>query len=398
MKPQFWSRISIRYEGGHFDAQKVRRIKEMVEFFLNRNQADVIAFDYMVLATTVPFDAKAEDMHPVLDMLVEESKRWESASIMVVPQDLPILRRIENQLPFLRKLIVAMHNPGLPAASNDMFEHAPLLRDVTLSDPSWKLNWSALTTVALQTSVNDTLAILPQISNIEILSLSSYKDRISGSCGSITLPRLNTLIVAHEIPHYLDFLQAPELENFTILCKIGKSRPTQSLGSSPLLITSFLSRSFCPIRYLTLNAIDGESLADILRHAPNIESLKFTLHNKWRGPRSLACLSLPENHNDECDPSRRLLARHLKSLIIEALPYGGHTDRPFLQEEISMLICIVKSRTIIFDKNKSTMKERLQNLTVDMPYNPAFPNELIELMSLCAEVGVVFRHTLGYKI
>lgn len=134
------------------------------------------------------------------------------------------------------------------------------------------------------------------------------------------------------------------------------------LWVSPFHITSF--------RHLSLNVVDSESLGmDILRHAPHIESLKFTLHNKWRGPRSLACLNLPENH-DECDPSRGLPARHLKSLIIDALPYGGHTDRPLfccLQDKISMLIRIVKSRTIIFDKNKGTMKERLQNLTVDMP-------------------------------
>jgi hypothetical protein len=381
MKPQFWSRISIRYEEENFDAQIVRHIKEMVKFFLNRNRADVITFDYMVLAMTVTINTMPEDMHPVLEMLVEESNRWESASITIIPQDVHILRRIRNRLPFLRKLVVTTvtHIPGLPSACDDMFKHAPLLRDVTLSGPTWKLNWPALTTVALRTSVNNTLAILPRIPNVEILSLSPYRSRINDSCGLITLPRLNTLIVDREIPDFLDMLKVPKLENLTILCNIRHSRPR--------LITSFLSRSSCSIRYLSLNVIDGESLADILRYAPHIESLKFTLHNKWRGPRSLAFFGFPENHDDECDPSRGLLAHHLKSLTIEAM------DWPFMQEEISMLIHIVKCRTIIFDKNKGIMKERFQNLTVDMPYTLAFPNELTELIALCTEVGVAFQHT-----
>ncbi|KAF8734361.1 hypothetical protein AX14_003361 [Amanita brunnescens Koide BX004] len=407
MKLQFWSRIAIRYEELQFDPHKVRRIKEKVEFFLNRDRADAFSFDYMVLGMTVPFDAKVEDMHPVLDMLVEESIRWESASIMISPEDLPILRRIRNRLPSLRKLIVTTLEPEFPTISSDMFEHAPLLQEITLSDPFWKLNWSALTIVTLRTSMKDALAILPHISNVEILSFFSFHSyeetvRNNGPGGSITLPRLNTLIIEYDVPRFIDRLKAPELETLTLLNgKIGNSGSvtlplglTQSSGNDCSLITSFLSRSSRTIRYLSLNVIDGESLADILRSAPNTVSLKFTLQNKWRGSRCLACLSLPGNYDGRSDPSRELLARHLKSLTIVAFPYGGHTDQPFLQEEISMLIRIVKSRTIVFDKSEGTM-ERLRNLTVDMPSGVALPNELTELMSLCAKVGVVFRYSLG---
>ncbi|KAF8712443.1 hypothetical protein AX14_013101, partial [Amanita brunnescens Koide BX004] len=386
MKPQFWSRIAIRYEELEFNPQKVRRSKEILEFFLNRDRAAPFSFDYMMLVRgmTIP-------MHPVLDLLVEESTRWESASITISPEELPIVRRIRNRLPSLRKLDVTALGPGFPIASNDMFEHAPLLQEIALSDFSWKLNWSALTIVTLKTSVEDTLAILPHISNVEILSLvstySKERARINGRVGSITLSRLNTLVIAYDIPLCIDLLRAPELKTLIFL----PFTYTQFSENNWSLITSFLSQSSCTIRSLNLNVIDKESLTDVLRSAPNIVSLTFTLSNKWRGSRCLACLSFPGNYDDG---SPEFLARHLKSLTIVAFPYGGHTDQPFLRAEIDTLICIVKSRTVVLDTNDSIM-ERLLNLTVDMPYNAALPNELVQLMSLCAEVGVVFRYSLG---
>lgn len=403
MTPQFWSRISIHYEAPHFHQQKVERIKEMAEFFVNRNRAETISFDYRILAFTVASHSAPDDMHPVLELLVEQSMRWESVTILIAQSDLPILRRIRNRLPMLRKLVISMHEPRLLDASNDMFEDAPLLRDVVLMDTSWKIKWSALTTLELRTAEKVSLAILPHVSNLENLSIISIYERTEIEAhGPITLPRLKTLTVRHEAPSFLDVLEAPELENLELACEIGNARTiigpsgvTYSFGSSSTIITSFLSRSSCPIHHLTLTVIDGESLASILRYTPELESLKLTLRNKYRGLRSLGSLTAPERSDDAHDASRTILTRDLKSLTIVAYPSGGHTDDPFLQEEISMLIDIIKFRTVAVDKNEGTVtRGRLQNLTIDMPSSAGFPAQLISLKSVCTEVAVTFRYSL----
>jgi len=402
MTPQFWSRIAIHYEILYFDQQKVGRVKEMVEFFVNRDRAETISFDYRVLALTIASHSLPDDMHPVLEILVEQSMRWECITILVAQSDLPILRRIKNRLPMLRKLDISMHEPGLPIASNDMFEDAPLLRDVVLMDPSWRLKWSALTRLELRTAERDTLEILAHVSNLEMLSIISIHERTKiNAHGPITLPRLKTLIVEREIPSFLDVLEAPELENLKLACEIGNARTIigpsgimYSFGNGATLITSFLSRSSCPIHNLILMVIDGKSLANILRYTPELISLKLTLCNMWRGLRSLGCLSVPKRSDDAHHGSRTMLARHLKSLTIVAYPSAGHTDEPSLQEEINTLIRIIKFRTAAVDKNEGIIREGLRNLTIDLPSNAEFPADLIPLMSVCTEVGVTFRYSL----
>ena len=132
--------------------------------------------------------------------------------------------------------------------------------------------------------------------------------------------------------------------------------------------------------FLTFNSI-------LFRHAQGPQIGNF---DNYREPAStsyhvILVTIILFNSISQSECSRRSLTRHLKSLTIEAM------DQPFVQEEISMLIRIVKSRTIIYEKNKGIMKERLQNLSVvKMPYSLAFPNELT---ALCTDVGVVFRRT-----
>ncbi|KAF8337828.1 hypothetical protein F5887DRAFT_521137 [Amanita rubescens] len=201
MTPQFWSRISVHYETLHFNQQKVGRMKEMVEFFVNRDRAETISFDYQVLSLTIASGSLPNDMHPVLELLVEQSMRWECVTITVTHSDLPILRRIRNRLPMLRKLGIFMYEPVPPTASNDIFEDAPLLRNVLLIDPSWKLTWSALTTLELRTAEKDTLEILSHVSNLETLSIISIHERTEiNAHGPNTLPRLRTLTFERETP------------------------------------------------------------------------------------------------------------------------------------------------------------------------------------------------------
>ena len=405
MTPQFWSRISVHYVTPHFDQQKIGRIKEMVEFFVNRDRAETISFDYMVLSVTTVSNDLPNDMHPVLELLVEQSMRWECVTISVTHSDLPILRRIRNRLPMLRKLDIFTHKPWLSTSSNDIFEDAPLLRNVVLMDLSWKLKWSALTTLALRTAEKDTLKILSHVPNLETLSIISIHERTEiNAHGPITFPRLKTLTIERETPSFLDVLEAPELENLTLACEIGNARTiirpsgiTHFVGNDPTLITSFLSRSSCQIRNLILMVIDGKSLANILRYTPELISLQLTLRNMWRGLRSLGCLGVPERSDDAHYGSRTMLARHLKSLTIVAHPSDGHTDEPSVQEEISTLIRIIKFRTVAVDKDEGITRGEFRNLTIDLPSNTEFPAELISLESVCTEVGVAFRYSLAHE-
>jgi len=379
MTREFWHSIAIDYcYRLPNDARHTDCIVEMTKFFVNRNQDETISFHYQLPFTHIGSQAhrlKLPNLRSVLEVLVEESMRWESVSIETAPEDLLTLRRVKDRLPCLRSLTLGISVHSDPP---DIFEHAPSLQQVVLMKHfDWKLKWSSLTTLKLFGAhfVQNEFNILSQAQNVETLAIEYAAPAAMGSDGpvpsTIRLPRLKRFSL-YGSAQFLTILEAPMLDELELQFHIHRNLPS---------VASFLSRSSCIIQRLTIKSIDESEFAEILRRTPKIEHLELRRQSDLT--RYLETL-------DASSRSEENLARRLKSLTV-ATSHIYHIPRsPLSPKELDRLMKVIKSRNGL-EGNREGHVERLETLTVILPFDQARPHSLAELEIFCREMGVTFR-------
>ena len=385
MTTEFWQSISIDYCYRSPDTHHIHRIVEMTKFFVTRNQEERISFHYRILLGSQD-RLKFSNLRSVLDVLVEESMRWESVSIEPVPEDLVTLRTVKGRLPSLRSLTLSTV-PGRHSSNDqlDIFEHAPSLQEVALvEDFNWKLKWSSLTTLKLFGAhfVQNEFSILSQALNVETLVIGHVTWGVMGSDDpvplAIRLPHLKRFSLLGGA-RFLTILEAPMLHEMRLEFHIHRDLPS---------VTSFLSRSSCRIQRLTIGSTTQSALAQILRRTPEIEHLE--LH----GQRELIhCLEALDASPLIPTSREGKLARRLKSLTVATSAYRT-SNSPFTPQELDQLMKLIKSRNGLEGSTEGHV-ERLETLTALLLLVQERPRSLAELEIFCRDMGVTFRCHLG---
>jgi len=386
MTTEFWQSISLDFRNQRpADARHINCILEMMRFFVTRNQEETISFKYLL-----PKDDWAHGqqgiagLRRVLEVLVEESMRWESVSIETASLDLPTLQRVKDRLPSLRSLGLRIPVNHPSNISPGMFENAPSLQQVMLVGHfNWKLNWSSLTSLELGQAhfELDVLIVLSRALNVEKLTIqhASVNPPVMGSGTpmpqTIRLPHLKWFSLQGGA-QFLTVLEAPKLDELKLEFHIHRD-----LAS----VTSFLSRSSCTIQRLTLKSIAQSAFAEILRRTPKIEYLELRRQSDLI--RYLEALDA--SPRDSSSGGEERLARHLKSFTVAASAYRISSS-PFSPPELDRLMKLVKSRNRLEGRTDGHV-ERLETLTVIFPFAQAKPHSLGELETLCGDVGVSFR-------
>ncbi|KAF8337827.1 hypothetical protein F5887DRAFT_521140 [Amanita rubescens] len=318
MTTEFWQSISLDYRWPS-EARQIKCILEMTRFFVARNREETISFSYLLPTDDWTHGQQGvTDLRRVLEVLVEESMRWESVSIETASLDLPTLQRVKDRLPSLRSLMlrIPVHHSSNTPPGPGIFENAPSLQEVTLVGHfNWKLNWSSLTALELGQAhfERDELGILSRALNVETLTIqhASAVSPVTGSSApipqTIKLPHLKWFSLQGNA-QFLTVLEAPKLDELKLEFHINRD-----LAS----VTSFLSRSSCTIRRLALKSVAQSAFGEILRRTPEIEHLE--LRRQSNLIHYLEALDASPRNSSSGGEER--LARHLKSLTVAASAY-----------------------------------------------------------------------------
>ncbi|KAJ6451819.1 hypothetical protein C8R47DRAFT_290965 [Mycena vitilis] len=157
-----------------------------------------------------PLDSHATDL---LLTLIDSSLRWTVASLEIHPQDFVRLNPLRGSIPYLRYLRIGvapdhyggrnrfMDSDSESEDSNNPFEIAPALRDVTLDDTSGiprplVLPFRQLTRVKASTNCASHVKMLQKTPNLEMAYLEFTDDPVGATPPMIRLPHLRRLYIS----------------------------------------------------------------------------------------------------------------------------------------------------------------------------------------------------------
>ncbi|PFH48066.1 hypothetical protein AMATHDRAFT_6153 [Amanita thiersii Skay4041] len=219
----------------------------------------------------------------LLLMLAGNSKRWQDATLTLVPEQFRSIFQIsrEGSLPLLTTLNVGVPSENLIAAWDhshelaSLFVNAPRLTEIELCNRvPWNISWSSITKLHLHDVIGsmDVVEILRQTTNLELLHIqnsNTYELPTPAPRGDTTsrtpvlLPKLKVLATCGY--SILMHLKAPVLESVYTLgsFKLGEQVP------------SLLIRSSCRPKELMLLACRAIDAWEVLLSAPTITHLAF---------------------------------------------------------------------------------------------------------------------------
>ncbi len=221
----------------------------------------------------------------MFQILMEESKRWRSASICVPPELVPMLDAVEGNIPRLSKLHIGLssvggyvdpHIPPVPLPLVAAFSVAPALKEVYDGlgiDQVVDLPWSQMT------SLTDACECIQPRTCAKILSLSPHLKILHlRYCREIyESPMIETNKTVNAELQSLTICSRLFLENveFPQLTRLTISPMYPTLNMSDAIITMIAS-SRCRLQYL---CIDGASLNvsffEILASMPELTELEL---------------------------------------------------------------------------------------------------------------------------
>ena len=257
--PFLWNRLPIHLGDGtaaHLDA-----LATFLKAILARSlKAPLYLYMY------APF--KEYDWHPLINVLAPHSKRVEELTIESSTITMRAFQVFKGGLPSLRKITltkVSRRNHGSSALLIDLFEHAPLLREVTLVGlytHELMLPWPQLI------SFNGNRINRTGLSQVVANSLELERLQLAGySYGAgpkiVTLPRLTSLKVKLENPNITSNFFFGKLN----LPKVEEIEVEQYQGELLTHLIPMLSR--CP----TPSVLRKLALRTALREAGNLTSL-----------------------------------------------------------------------------------------------------------------------------
>jgi hypothetical protein len=271
MRSTFWNKIVIEetYDGFQSKSGKVQQI---LAFFIDCTHGEPFSFAFCM-------ERRFDHLRPVLADLYAHSEQWEEASFRMWSHDLEHLYSVNGRLPLLKKLEISVEwDPPQFSMRRDIltnvFEDAPLLTHVVLSDHGWQFNfdWSSLTIVDFKYlgDCERTLAILRETTNlVELSLLCSLRKRLHIEGGElIHLPRLERLSV--DWAPLLTVLETPSLQHLKIVLD-----PRQLDNFNEAHITlDFLHRSGFKLNtFLIKSESQAAVVKEILRCMPKVDRL-----------------------------------------------------------------------------------------------------------------------------
>ena len=273
MRSTFWNRIEIEwYNYGPLEPEQfTKRIEEIVAFFLDRTCGAPFSFKFCMKRRYTC------DVRPILMRLIVHSEQWEEVSIYLHPYELVYFCGTKGRLPLLKMLDIYVRedeNTGdtIPSMVANVFEDAPRLTHVVLWDTPWshfRFNWSSLTIVDFQQSLDIPRNILPTLKEtvnlVELIIEHEFPAGLESEL--IHLPHLKSLSVDNVA--FLTCLDTPFLQQLKIDYYLTSSNNLHSTD----VIGAFLARSGIKLSTLVTKHGPAATVTEILRLTPEVDQL-----------------------------------------------------------------------------------------------------------------------------
>ncbi|SJL17052.1 uncharacterized protein ARMOST_20593 [Armillaria ostoyae] len=231
----------------------------------------------------------------MFQILMEESKRWKSASICVPPELIPMLDAVEGNVPRLSKLHIGLSDlggyididiPPVPLPLVAAFSVAPALKEVSFDglgvDQVVDLPWSQMTSLTdiCECVQSRTYAKILSLSpHLKILHLRYCREMYESpmiETNKFVNAELQSLTICSRL--FLEKVEFPQLTRLTI------SPIYPILNMSDAIITMIAS-SRCRLQYLRIDhASLSVSFFEILASTPELTELELCC-TRWNDTR-----------------------------------------------------------------------------------------------------------------
>ncbi|KAJ6465180.1 hypothetical protein C8R47DRAFT_1326523 [Mycena vitilis] len=263
--PSLWTRIAVDYSL-HHDASFAYPLP-LAKAQIARSQTRKLKVHFYAHP-----GAEAEPQVQLFEFLAQHSSRWEELSIGLTSAIVSLLPALQNRVPSLERLWIQWDgdSESQTIESIDCFQTAPSLVDAGVLN-----EFSLVSTVFPVHQLTRYQLDGPWATHKEILKLASNlieahieisfdEDSWPEPNGTIDLRHVRRLYVSDI--EVLAFLHVPLLEDIALMFEDG--------GPNPTPLVSFLNRSRCPLRRLTVKGHpDAHITSDILRRITCITEL-----------------------------------------------------------------------------------------------------------------------------
>ncbi|KAF8330528.1 hypothetical protein F5887DRAFT_1287175, partial [Amanita rubescens] len=403
MQAYFWNEIEVeRPEDRETPSQWIYSMNDLEPELPRNRRPDssramaILAF-FLDVARGAPFsftlyeensyrsDQEISCVQLVLSKLVDHSTQWENISMQLRLPEFLLLRGVKNRLPLLQSLKIilphryqmeeANHDVTLLPQMGDIFEDAPLLTHIELTnleDAAWKFNWASLTSIHLRSSDSPQTIItaLHQTVNLEALNIGSTifdPDPAHMNAKTIKLPCLEYLCI--EGAFLLTILETPALKELEI-------EFDESDSNNARKTIDFLLRSNCELSVLSLQDLELRAHKEVLLHTPDLEELSLN-HDEFLVE---VVEWLAGSTTDAAQP-RGLPLQSLNSLSLYSCSDINNSHLQAVQE-------MIKSRHSMVD----TGIEHLQELVIETDGAWIGSSSVLKsLASLCKEEEIDFE-------
>ncbi len=230
--------------------------------------------------------------HPVFEMILSTSARWESLDVSAPLRSFRLFNSISHHLPLLETLwikVSSFHRSDLRPESTDIiygFPQAPRLRDLSVSQNLvstmpfftrlFNLPLETTPKLDLETTTSDVVSFLRSdaAQHLVRLGITLVYSKRRGLPQQIEIPVirlgcLQVLCLTDSAAGLLSRLRLPALQYLMLLFHERAILPPISEETTPALTELAL------LSLLSDDVVDGRALADILKWTPNLTSMTF---------------------------------------------------------------------------------------------------------------------------
>ena len=291
--PRLWTSLSLQYHPADiFGVDRLHEMSRRTLLYLERSNQLPLT---ITVGTIYEGTSNSIENFPrtTWKLLLSCSERWESADL-ALSHEPPLLDLLRCKMPIVKSLkfqAKTIYDENFQSC-HPFNTAAPLLVRLDLSGwlRGWEFPWSQLTKVDIPVTNRDIIhnnkleTVLSQLQNVEELRLCSVyvwrtRDKPERSSPPIRLPSLRLLAVTVYTHEILTWLEAPLLEDFWVC---GTKDRYCSLTFTEEL-SSFIRRSSCHIRRLTLFHGDRQLLPNLMKLVSSAEVLEIKMTVRGRG-------------------------------------------------------------------------------------------------------------------
>jgi hypothetical protein len=235
------------------------------------------------LSITLTGDCK--NVHPVLKMALDHCEQWQCLDLHLPFSMIQHFAVVRHKLPRLRRLTLQFKtgNPDMDNITVNMFEVAPLLRDVFVGNGTVssfvKVPWDQLTSVfTLWQDFESAIDTLQQCPNLVECNIGVIWSQVKPRRPPVQLVHLRSLCVRGPAD-FFDYLTLPALRGLHIECNLSTfhSSSQQASNAWVLRFTSLMLRSSCLLETLNIGLgarnLEDNDLIQSLKMVPSLVEL-----------------------------------------------------------------------------------------------------------------------------